>query len=80
MIAQTENPYHMLTGNMLCVRIKISAVSNGTVPTFINTAAEATLVASSSIDKLHVRTHVGLTAVAADWSSLTMIYDVQRSL
>lgn len=47
---------------------------------FINTAAEATLVASSSIDKLHVRTHVGLTAVAADWSSLTVIYNVQRSL
>lgn len=57
------------------------AVSNeAKVPTFINTAAEGTLVPASSINKLHVRAHIGLTAIAADWSDLTMIYNEQRSL
>lgn len=48
--------------------------------TFIDTVAEATLVATTPIDKLHVGTHVGLASIAADWACLTMVHNIQRSL
>lgn len=46
------------------------------VLTLINTAAEATLEASSTVDEQHKGAHVGLTAVTAYGSCLAMIYYV----
>lgn len=44
--------------------------------TFVDTVAEATLVATASINKLHVGTHVGLASVAADRTCLTVVDDI----
>lgn len=46
------------------------------VLTLINTAAEATLEASSTVNEEHKGAYVGLTAVTAYGSCLTMIYYV----
>lgn len=51
-----------------------------TVRTFIDTVAETTLVAATSINKLHVGTHVGLASIAADRAGLTVVHNVERSL
>lgn len=48
--------------------------------TFIDTVAETTLETTTAIDELHVGTHVGLTAVAADRAGVSVIYNIQRSL
>lgn len=48
--------------------------------TFIDTVAETTLEAATSINKLHVGTHVGLASVAADRAGLTVVHNVERSL
>lgn len=44
--------------------------------TFIDTVAETTLVAATSVNKLHVGTHVGLASVTADWACLAMVHHV----
>lgn len=50
------------------------------IHTFIDTAAEATLEAATSLDELHVGTHVGLASVAADRARLAVVHNIQRSL
>lgn len=44
--------------------------------TFVDTVAEATLVAATSVDELHERTHVGLAAVTADRAGFAVVHDV----
>lgn len=44
--------------------------------TFVDTVAEAALVAATSVDELHERTHVGLTAVTADRAGFAVVHDV----
>lgn len=48
--------------------------------TFIDTVAETTLVAATSIHELHVGAHVGLASVAADRAGLAVIDDIERGL
>lgn len=48
--------------------------------TLCDTAAKPTLEAATSLYELHVWTHVGLATVAADWTTLTMVYQVWRAL
>lgn len=49
-------------------------------PTLCDAAAEATLEAPTALYELHVRTHVGLAAVAADWTALAVVHQVRRGL
>ena len=44
------------------------------------TVAEVALEAASSVDEWHVRAHVGLASVAADWTQLPKVNDWQRFL
>lgn len=48
--------------------------------TFTDAAAETTLVPTTTINKLHVGTHVGLAAVAANGARLTVVHNVEGSL
>ena len=48
--------------------------------TLRDTAAEAALEPAAALDKLHVGTHVGLAAVAADWPTLAVVHDVRGRL
>lgn len=48
--------------------------------TLCDAAAEAALEAAASLDELHVRTHVGLAAVAADRAALAVVHQVRRAL
>lgn len=48
--------------------------------TLCDTAAKPTLEAATTLYELHVRTHVGLAAVAADWTRLAMVHQVRRRL
>ena len=48
--------------------------------TFVDAGAEAALEAAAAVDELHVGTHVGLAAVAADGSRLSVVHHEQRSL
>lgn len=48
--------------------------------TLCDTAAEATLEAAASLHELHVGTHVGLAAVAADGPTLAVVHQVGRAL
>lgn len=59
---------------------EVFGVSLGNRLTLCDAAAEATLEAAPSLYELHIRTHVGLASVAADWTSLAVINHVWRSL
>lgn len=48
--------------------------------TLCDAAAKAALEAAPSFYELHVRTHVGLAAVAANWTILTVVHQVCRAL
>ena len=48
--------------------------------TLCDAAAKPTLEAAPSLYELHVRTHVGLTAIAADWTALAVVHQVWRAL
>lgn len=48
--------------------------------TLCDTATKATLKAPTPLDKLHVGAHVGLAAVAADGTSLTVVHQIRRGL
>lgn len=48
--------------------------------TLCDAAAKAALEAAPSFYELHVRTHVGLAAVAANWTILAVVHQVWRAL
>lgn len=48
--------------------------------TLCDAAAEAALEAAPSFYELHVRTHVGLAAVAANWTFLAVVHQVWWAL
>lgn len=48
--------------------------------TFVNAGAEAALEATTPVNKLHVRTHVGFASVAANWPRLAVVDHQQRCL
>lgn len=48
--------------------------------TLCDTAAKPTLEAATPLYELHVWTHVGLAAVATDWTTLAMVHQVWRGL
>ena len=50
------------------------------INTFVDAGAEATLEAAAPVDELHVGTHVGLAAVAADGAGLSVVDHEQWSL
>lgn len=48
--------------------------------TLCDAAAEAALEAAPTLDELHVGTHVGLAAVAADGTLFAVVHQVWRAL
>lgn len=48
--------------------------------TLCDAVAEAALEAAPPLDELHVGTHVGLAAVAADGTLLAVVHQVRRAL
>lgn len=48
--------------------------------TLCDAAAETALEAATPLDELHVGTHVGLAAVAADGTLLAVVHQVWRTL
>lgn len=65
---------------MSSVKKKLETHEHGHKLTLCDTAAKPTLEAATSLYELHVRTHVGLATVAADWTTLTMVHKVRRAL
>lgn len=52
----------------------------GALLTLGDTAAEATLETTATFDKLHIRAHIGLTAITADGTTFSMIHKIWRCL
>lgn len=61
-------------------QLRLLGMSRGHGLTLCDAAAEAALEAATSLNELHIWTHVGLASVAADWTSLAVIHQVWRSL